>query len=201
MKKHKYKISVIITIIFFLILSVFLIAYPDKNMTYFEAKKIADENIQDILSNPILCDAHAIGNITVGEGKYSSWRFSYINNYSTHWGYTFVTVSSDGIGTYNSPGAAFLLSTPSTLDVLIDSDQAYQIGIQNDTIIKFIEEHDAKLYSFTLGNQENNSFFILNYTWKITWHYEIPGDLTEHVTRIHINATTGDITSVSEWIE
>jgi len=201
---NKVKILIFAVIIVIIISTTFALTNYDTQtneigITALLAKQRADEIAHDWNQNATLISLYTYSNM-IDNGTYSNWRFSYVvteffvqdeggpltTDYNTPC--LNVLLFSDGRNISITESGRYVWQVIS--DFQIDSDQAYQIAITNNTINSFVLEK----------NTESPGYQMLNLSGNVTWEIEFYRNSQREVQiSILIDAMTGEIMSVNRY--
>jgi len=124
----------------------------------------------------------------INEGTFSAWGYKYWNETSNEC----LGVKAYGNGTVTTRETGYYKENP-IYNWNIDSDEAYEIAIENDEIQEYLSTFErAYIERFTLFGGEGDS----DPTWKIHWSYSGGIFRDPKHAEIRINARNGEVVGV-----
>ncbi len=207
-KKYRTVLVLIVVIIIIVVVATYTLQPAEVGITAAEAKSIADDIAYSLRDDAVLILMQSTSKM-VDNGTYSEWHLLYVvpNAYGSWHHYNsegiFITVRTRGENTHRIETARFRGYDIS--DFNIDSNQAYEIALSNDTVRNFISENNPQGPSYVLMKDRVNNTYC-----DLMWNYEIPEEEipTEYYQNtsypdpprvslgINIDAITGDVVQV-----
>lgn len=188
-------ISVVIIIIGALFYVAFLGGTGESGITAMEGKEIASQKALNWTENATLFHIRKASEM-VSDGSFSKWIFTYCDsqNISPSTKYIEIEVC------YNNSNAiidedVIGLSTPPFSKPIsnwtIDSDEAYEIGKDNETIQLFLSNYEPIVDAFSLRIDMDTNKTV----WSIHWEDTSSASSFENYNRadIEIDASTGEV--------
>jgi len=190
--ERKYTLTISILVIIVIVIS---IVFSSNNnppemqqipgLTALEAKPVADKLVEPWSIDPFLLSAQ--GYDMGDNGTFHSWFFFYGKwNYMNQLKGFGVSIYSNGTNRTRLMDGRYYYNP--VVNVTVDSDDAFNIALTNDSLQDFIKGNNTDFNGMILNKKSHNI------TWKMDWLYTIPGDPYYNVfAKVSVNAQTGEI--------